>query len=114
MSKYTPGSWKVGGEFDGEPGVWGDDWHCARPVLGPNGEPIVWALWVQSDDELYFGFRSKADARLIAAAPDLLEASRALLRWVSVHAANGTRLRVESVECDDMRAAIAKATRGKP
>lgn len=79
MSEHTPGPWKIGRNIIGVRDETGFKRHIAA------------VLW---DDE-----QGKADARLIAAAPDLLEALRALL-WKP----DGW------VEQENARAAIAKAT----
>jgi hypothetical protein len=87
-AKHTPGPWHWWkAEIDGKPV---DDDRHVTTLDGPNGNSIVYhdAQWRVSD----------ANARLIAAAPDLLEALRDLLRD------NGLNAR------DAALAAIAKAT----
>lgn len=87
MSKHTPGPWSVFYKSKY------DEWHVSVPLSTGS---MKWALF---DD----GIRSEnpeADARLIAAAPDLLEALRGVLR-VADRATD---------EFDAARAAIAKAT----
>jgi hypothetical protein len=83
VEKATPGPWKCHGETDGEPGVSYGDWIAARPVLGPEhvgsaeDRAVVWALWVENDHEVFFGFRSEADRAFIeearTAVPVLLD-----------------------------------------
>ena len=67
MSKHTPGPWKTvarnypiadTGDYDG----------CWEVLTGDPKKPIV-QIWGDSDED-------EANARLIAAAPDLLEALR--------------------------------------
>lgn len=61
--KHTPGEWTV---LEWEVDRGGTDWN----VWGPKGSNHV------TDDNLRGDYGSEADARLIAAAPDLLEALR--------------------------------------
>lgn len=84
MSKHTPGPWVIGAIESG-----------MMAVDGANGEEVT-------------GFVSPADARLIAAAPDLLQA----LKVISVWAANGGGLKdfMDIQKCAEE--AIAKATGG--
>lgn len=93
MSKPTPGPWKAG--------------H--RTVSAPETDERLGL-----DVRLYGGSRddNKANARLIAAAPDMLDALEAILPWIpSTTAAEGGAARhSENVRAADMvRAAIAKA-----
>lgn len=63
---HTPGPWVV---------CPGDD--LTKPGIdGPNGEAVVW--WTTAHEE---GISNPHDALLIAAAPDLLSACEALLRF---------------------------------
>ena len=62
-SEYTPGPWKIG--FDDGSG--GEDFW----IVGPNETPVVHG---QGDCCKLGGIRDEANARLIAAAPLLLEA----------------------------------------
>ena len=80
MSAHTPGPWSVD--------------YQREQVYGSNGSTVVY--------ELNF---SKADAQLIAAAPDLLEALTALVLNCDAGSATVGAL-------TDARAAIAKATGG--
>lgn len=94
QAKHTPGPW----EWDGS--VWQYDEQEEAPWL-------VQAPWhdVKSKAVLSGSIRcnTEADARLIAAAPELLEALQALLAE-SVY---------ESMATATARAAIAKATGGE-
>jgi hypothetical protein len=91
-TKHTPGPWRV---------------DIADTVKGPNGERVADA-WIHEAIEV-----SEANARLIAAAPDLLAACESLSDWLeytmgaqsSVTNRNELRAQVESA-----RAAIARAT----
>lgn len=91
MATHTPGPWAIKKhESSFKPGVFIEDGVC-----GPDGEQIrVYGMTLTSSEE------AKANARLIAAAPDLLEALEAAVRdsknpgqWI-----------------DEARSAIAKAT----
>lgn len=80
MSKHTPGPWHIGLDIIGTKSETGFDRH------------IVEMLW---DDK-----QGKADARLIAAAPDLLSACQAMLKAMR-DAANS-----EYVGADDFHESI--------
>lgn len=89
MSKHTPGPWRpkngtvLANSYEGT--------HCSDADIAGYGAPLVCE-----------SIRTDANARLIAAAPDLLEALKAMLDYYGSHTAR--------VECQDMaRAAIAKA-----
>jgi len=108
MNKHTPGPWVFGVE------EWDDDARRRKPVakpfdysgpgyydnpsiFGANGNEIVGC------DE-YMVFRNPDDIRLLAAAPDLLEALKDTLQLLEVYCGDfeeGTRKQA--------RAAIAKA-----
>jgi hypothetical protein len=84
MSKHTPGPWKIVPSWH--------DWI----VEGPNGEEIIW-----QDGNYNTPTISIEDARLIAAAPDLLEALKEVYDWCYP---------TDSAWAIKARAAIAKAT----
>lgn len=93
-SKHTPGPWEVQ-SYTNYKGwsVWANDRGCIA-------EGCIAERWYDADqqpDEL------KANARLIAAAPELLEACKVALVYPQVPV-------VEKA----LRAAIAKAERGEP
>lgn len=95
MSKHTPGPWSVA-----------ETRHKYDTVIrGPKGEPIALALIAG-----YTKQEGAANARLIAAAPDLLrylkEARRTLEMWKDVAPAVSL--------CADIDAAIARATGEQP
>ena len=62
MSKHTPGPWKIDGESD-------------RVIVAHDGETLAQTYFVYGDRDRQYP-QSIANARLIAAAPDLLEACR--------------------------------------
>jgi hypothetical protein len=109
MSKHTPGPWIafpsntrwISGAFD--PIFKNGLWHVV-PASKPERLPIC---TVDYADDHHEPTREKAeaDARLIAAAPDLLEALQGLVAWAD-------ELRRQNPEEDlrKARAAIAKAT----
>jgi hypothetical protein len=67
-TKHTPGPWRYDKSHNAHPG--------AHRVLGPDGEVLADFGWIQRFDE------AKANARLIAAAPELLETLRHLHTWL--------------------------------
>jgi hypothetical protein len=85
VSAHTPGPWRLT-----EPE------NIATSISGPDGELVVGGEF----DGQMVPFKSLADARLCAAAPDLLQA---LLRVIAI----ADR---KTDEFDAARAAIAKAT----
>lgn len=125
MSKHTPGPWRWAGED--YRGGWG--WQL---LVGPDGQGIACG---SDGDRPYHGLRAhspidpelcqtgfmagpdsapsihvrEVDARLIAAAPDLLEALRAVLEC-----AEYGDVRQDADVWADVRAAIAKATGEQP
>ena len=83
MSKHTPGPWKLNG------GIWaGADHICGWPLRSDVGHEAA-----------------EANGRLIAAAPDLLEAAKAIV-------AGGYVMDFDSPEWTTLEAAIAKAEGG--
>lgn len=89
MSEYTRGPW-----------TWGTD-YCGLYGSGPDNEVLTYerykGMWVA------FGDKQKANANLISAAPDLLEALENLL--AVREGAGGTKFHADDIA----RAAIAKA-----
>ena len=109
MVKSTPGPWKTG--HDGDERLW----------IGPDYDELAVAHvdW----DCLAARANSRANAKLISAAPDLLDALEALLNAErhSMHigydngSGGGNYIYTDVIRCDDAavdaaRAAIAKAT----
>lgn len=93
-TQHTPGPWQHGIENEG--------YFIAAGELMPDIAKRI---------------RNRADADLIAAAPDLLEACKAYFAWVEVEHNHGETTFWERVEmCNNvgalMSAAIAKATGG--
>jgi hypothetical protein len=92
-AEYTPGPWKIGAHESGK-----------MAVDGANGEELT-------------GFIEPADAILIAAAPDLLEAAKLALQsaesWIHDQLDGTSLLESALAELEPVRAAIAKATGGQ-
>lgn len=89
MSNHTPGPWFVG-----------ETWKLRPPIYCNTGE-ICTTEHGQED--------SRANARLIAAAPELLEALKELVEW-AMDAATELDIPTHSPSCiSKARAAIAKA-----
>lgn len=91
MSKHTPGPWK----FESLPSSRGEDWS----VLSVGG------LTVESPSALTYVACHQSDQRLIAAAPDLLEALQMLVGDGEI----GVGLTL-SERINNAKRAIAKAT----
>jgi hypothetical protein len=70
MSKYTPGPWHQGG-------IESKDKHWMRDVRGLNNSSVAWCGSFPENE-------AHANARLIAAAPDLLEALQSCLDYGSM------------------------------
>lgn len=101
--KHTPGPWKFGKELGARNGEWlvsfdaGSKWRgiaIAETRTGPGSE--------------------EANARLIAAAPELLEACQAMIEWDDREKDHAVDFNARMVLCEQAftkaRAAIAKAT----
>ena len=100
QTKHTPGPWHIGVRT----------FHAGRDVYGPKGEPVAVA-----DDAITATPEAEANARLIAAAPDLLAALEALTACASMSGPAGTTAYLISNErMQAARAAIAKATGVQP
>jgi hypothetical protein len=98
MSKHTPGSW-----------VWADNYNG---LDGLNGEPVLrWepydGMWLNARDG-----REDGNARLIAAAPELLEALRDMYEgWKYIRRTHGDLYGVGWDRAQEKaEAALAKAT----
>ena len=87
--KHTPGPWESG--------------NGTTSIYGSDGKEVARRIWHgPQDDE-----RSLANARLIAAAPELLAALERTLNWLTSYPGGG------AMECyDHACTAIAKATGG--
>ncbi len=107
-TKHTPGPWSVFGDTKDQPGIEGDDGTFSIIVYGEEDEADDCGVHGHTNEEMW------ANARLIAAAPDLLEALKMLKEdyynlaaRVSIDGITGN-LSVEMA-----RAAIAKAEEAK-
>jgi hypothetical protein len=90
MAEHTPAPWSVSVDTNTE-------------VIGPHQRTICRAhrdAPTRSEEE------TRANARLISAAPELLEACESALRFLEIHRERGKA----PTQCEaDLRAAIAKA-----
>jgi hypothetical protein len=74
MAEHTPAPWAVYGKLvpDAKEDVGG--WRCVRRVLNPKREPNIMPLY----GDCFAMVENGEDARLIAAAPELLAALKAV------------------------------------
>lgn len=112
MSKHTPGPWEAS-EID-------DGFDCGHVIR--MGESIASPYHYASHHRIEYDHgcdpednrdqfeEAEANARLIAAAPDLLEAARVILASIDEQ---GTPLSRSAIEDTPLRAAIAKAEGAK-
>jgi hypothetical protein len=126
-ASYTPGPWSIYKYNDHHWFIEGSDEHddegtvfrrsivCLRPL------DDVYPDDVEFDDRRekfvpnrHLNERDKANARLIASAPDMLEALKAMLQWMPVYPAAADAIvggrQAHQAAIDASRAAIAKAT----
>lgn len=94
QAQHTPGPWQY------------DDNECPW-VFDQSGNTVA-KIFSSKPDGVFLGDETKANARLIAAAPELLEALQAM---VAMYAPRGGRI-VFDDPSDAARAAIAKAKGG--
>jgi hypothetical protein len=94
MSKHTPGPWN------------NNKWNCHEHQISALGGTVA---LVSHSHSLISEESADANARLIAAAPDLLEACKALIELPEIHEAlkSGRARTIEPLHM--ARAAIAKA-----
>jgi len=123
MSKHTPGPWHWINSVTDEPFDFSAPWDGhGRPSLrtvaefGENKVEVrdgktytSWALpkWIADNDGPFDGQEGEANALLIAAAPELLDALRDVISWVPGASSWHTDAPIKAVE--RARAAIAKA-----
>lgn len=98
MSAHTPGPWVVGSERS--PHIYGPRHNLSRHANGRQHIAEVSSAQTDSTDP-----EAQANARLIAAAPDLLAALQMLVAAADTSYAVGTA----APEWRDARAALAKA-----
>ena len=97
-TKHTPGPWKMGFNFTNE-----------QAIIGKDGVVVADASWTGgSGCEL--SIDNPADAKLIAAAPDLLDALQDLFGADMEHVLMGDGKDDQIEAIAKARAAIAKAT----
>ena len=97
-TKHTPGPWKIVGNAISS--IPAELFNVLIGIEYEDGECPIMAVHNVNGDY--------ADAKLIAAAPELLEAIKALLERYVLAIGN------EGIECLTARAAIAKATGEQP
>lgn len=95
----TQGPWKI---VDWSPGHEQSDGSL---IIGPN-DSIVCMPMVFDDDSDGFIFHSDADAMLICASPDLLEAAQDIIEWID----DDERMSRYLPEFEALRNAVNKAT----
>jgi hypothetical protein len=99
MSKHTPGPWEAKNN--------GTHWN--------NKEIDNWIITYGNDDEqIVDHVYEEANARLIAAAPELLAACEEFERWHEVVSSDSYHSEWTQALAQKMRAAIAKARRETP
>lgn len=103
MTEHTPGPWHLSLDRNGRD-VYTD--HGSPWLFGPDGKPVIDFQQADYDSEAWYKFKD-ADARLIAAAPDLLAACAAALAYSENGEGAGWRV------AEMARAAIAKARGGE-
>lgn len=116
MSKHTPGPWFLG-DWSQDNGPNKTTIEAQEPEVIPPGGSGIWPDGVRCmkvasvEDSSFDEQTTAANARLIAAAPDLLEALKEAERFVNCHSEDwyiaGQTLLAK------IRAAISKATGGK-
>lgn len=108
-TKHTPGPWKLGAAYG----------HFGVYIEGPKGENIGHAQIEEPSTKEGAKYGDKKpipwglpNARLIAAAPEMLNALAALEDGVRLVIAGLMKKEALEAECADARAAIIKATGG--
>ncbi|ACL06208.1 conserved hypothetical protein [Desulfatibacillum aliphaticivorans] len=102
--KHTPGPWVVErGDVGDETYIW-----TATDIVGADGFPVVSDTGLIPEGLAFKYETTEANARLIAAAPDLLEALEDALKFL--HGSHTKSVGPTEMQlCDQMEAAIAKA-----
>ena len=108
MGKHTPGPWLAASKASSIVG---------RPVVGPNGEAIANVHEMMArpegiDDKKWASYKAACDAnaRLIAAAPDLLEALTYIARpWTPLKEGEPSRIETARKALADYGAATKEA-----
>lgn len=100
MSEHTPGPWEVGTEGNGSPGFVYCDNSLGSAVAVVYGPAMRHSVFSRAEEE--------ANARLIAAAPDLLEALN-LLHSAAWRASRGNPEDITAELLEKTGAAIDKA-----
>ena len=98
MGKHTPGPWK-----DVPIDPLGNEHKASRKVFAPKSSTYV----------LVAGNNQTADARLIAAAPDLLTALNAIMACIDGDTERGATVHMGPITIDAARSAIARAEGGE-
>ena len=96
-TKHTPGEWRASA-MEMDPGAW-RLLNRGKIDIVRRGQDVIAAVWCGDDKD----GEEAANARLIAAAPELLEALQQAEEWLTGWASAEPYLSV-------IRAAIAKAT----
>lgn len=102
-TKHTPGPWSI------EYPLPGDTSHCAKSgcqmaIQAPIGPDVCWIRSFSEWSEM-----AKANARLIAAAPELLEALENIWDFLAEDDGEGACSPLYQSSIDKVKAAIAKA-----
>lgn len=109
-TSYTPGPWQVMTDYDGATIIIANiDGEIFTDGTSTFSYDFVCDTFSDYSDDSKLLETAKADARLIAAAPELLEALASLLAFVEAHTANNEVIPPHTVEHVRARAAIAKA-----
>jgi len=108
-AKYTPGPWRLNDPYAGRAHVLSDDYHSIDAGHGFLGDPPQ-----REPGFGIMGFMSLADARLISAAPELLEALQAVARITRTKGMTDAERKAAMRDIGETaRAAISKALGGE-
>lgn len=116
MSKHTPGPWEIGRPAFGEQHIYVSSGHTVRGEPVKSGRQHICVLPYEGKrGAVAYHEMFNANARLIAAAPDLLAAlkdTHALLQATLLIINDPEARSIAKQQLDSNRAAIAKATGG--